>query len=239
MTQMTQMGTVVSAAVGSRRRPKGAGRGERAAARMRALPRAGRPIGAHRSFLQPPSLHAGPACGRPPRLWLRNLRHLRIPPRNSAARRRMMGRALDGGNHTTAPWDGSTKVDVLRGLLMVLMALDHVGYIVGRFHSQEMWAGAWTRDDGAVPFLTRFVTHFCAPGFFLLMGAGMALAAGARARQGWPTGRIALDTRSREAPSRPAPQAGSERRARSLMPGRNFPRGTSNPHRAGPSTARR
>ncbi len=82
------------------------------------------------------------------------------------------------------------SIDVLRGLLMVVMALDHVGLMVGRFHSQEMWAGAWTRYESALPFVTRFVTHFCAPGFFLLMGAGMALAADARARQGWAAGRI-------------------------------------------------
>ena len=75
------------------------------------------------------------------------------------------------------------SIDVLRGLIMVLMALDHVGLMVGRFHSQEMWAGAWTRYESAVPFLTRFVTHFCAPGFFLLMGAGIALAADAREKQ--------------------------------------------------------
>lgn len=73
---------------------------------------------------------------------------------------------------------------------MVVMALDHVGFMVGRFHSQEMWAGAWTRYQGAVPFLTRFVTHFCAPGFFLLMGAGLAFAADARAGRGWPPARI-------------------------------------------------
>jgi len=83
------------------------------------------------------------------------------------------------------------SIDVLRGLIMVLMALDHVGLMVGRFHSQEMWAGAWTRYDTAVPFLTRFVTHFCAPGFFLLMGAGVALMADARTRQGWSGPRIA------------------------------------------------
>lgn len=82
------------------------------------------------------------------------------------------------------------SIDVLRGLIMVVMALDHVGLMVGRFHSQEMWAGAWTRYQSALPFLTRFVTHFCAPGFFLLMGAGMALMAGARARQGWTDGHI-------------------------------------------------
>jgi len=83
------------------------------------------------------------------------------------------------------------SIDVLRGLIMVLMALDHVGLMVGRFHSQEMWAGAWTRYSSALPFLTRFVTHFCAPGFFLLMGVGLALMADARTRQGWRGSRIA------------------------------------------------
>jgi len=82
------------------------------------------------------------------------------------------------------------SIDVLRGLIMVSMALDHAGLMVGRFHSQEMWAGAWTRYASAVPFLTRFVTHFCAPGFFLLMGAGVALMADAKTRLGWSPGRI-------------------------------------------------
>ena len=82
------------------------------------------------------------------------------------------------------------SIDLLRGLLMVVMALDHAGFMVGRFHSQEMWAGAWTRYSAAVPFLTRFVTHFCAPGFFLLMGAGLAFAAEARRAQGWSSARV-------------------------------------------------
>lgn len=82
------------------------------------------------------------------------------------------------------------SIDVLRGLLMVVMALDHAGFMVGRFHSQEMWAGAWTRYGSAIPFLTRFVTHLCAPGFFLLMGAGLAMASESRAAQGWSPARI-------------------------------------------------
>ena len=82
------------------------------------------------------------------------------------------------------------SLDVLRGLIMVVMALDHVGLFVGRFHSNEMWAGAWTRYTSALPFLTRFVTHFCAPGFFFLMGAGISLMVHARAAQGWTRWRI-------------------------------------------------
>ena len=56
-----------------------------------------------------------------------------------------------------------------------------------------MWAGAWTRYQAALPFLTRFVTHVCAPGFFLLMGAGLAFAADARARRGLSSPRITRD----------------------------------------------
>ncbi|MFN7979813.1 MAG: heparan-alpha-glucosaminide N-acetyltransferase domain-containing protein [Vicinamibacterales bacterium] len=90
----------------------------------------------------------------------------------------------------TEPAARLRALDVVRGLLMAVMALDHVGLMVGRFHSQEMWAGAWTRYQSALPFLTRFVTHLCAPGFFLLMGAGLALQAETRTRDGWPPRRI-------------------------------------------------
>lgn len=89
-----------------------------------------------------------------------------------------------------APAARLPAVDVLRGLLMAVMALDHVGLMVGRFHSQEMWAGAWTRYPSALPFLTRAVTHLCAPGFFLLLGAGVALQAEARTRAGWAPSQV-------------------------------------------------
>ena len=44
-------------------------------------------------------------------------------------------------------------------------------------------------DDPAV-FLTRFITHLCAPGFFLAMGIGMHFLARARKQKGWSEGRI-------------------------------------------------
>ncbi len=90
---------------------------------------------------------------------------------------------------STTP-DRLGSIDVLRGAIMAVMAVDHVGLMVGRFHSQEMWAGAWSRYDSALPFLTRFITHFCAPGFFLLMGAGISLMAASRTRHGWPASRV-------------------------------------------------
>lgn len=82
------------------------------------------------------------------------------------------------------------SIDALRGLIMAIMALDHVSFMVGRFHSGEMWAGLWTRYASPLPFLTRFITHLCAPGFFFLMGAGISLMAENRKQQGWSDGRI-------------------------------------------------
>ncbi|MFN0168696.1 MAG: DUF1624 domain-containing protein [Bryobacteraceae bacterium] len=82
------------------------------------------------------------------------------------------------------------SIDALRGLIMVVMALDHASAFIARRHSSEFWAGAWTRYDSALPFLTRFVTHLCAPGFFFLMGAGLALFGYSRRESGWNESRI-------------------------------------------------
>jgi uncharacterized membrane protein len=75
---------------------------------------------------------------------------------------------------------------------MVLMALDHANHFVAQQHSPgEYWGGAFPRYGDALPFLTRLVTHLCAPGFFFLMGAGMVLFAHSRRRRGWGHGAIA------------------------------------------------
>ncbi len=83
------------------------------------------------------------------------------------------------------------SIDVLRGLIIVIMALDHVSLMVGRFHSTEMWAGVWTRYSSSLAFVTRFASHLCAPGFFFFMGAGLSLMAAARSAGGWSAERIA------------------------------------------------
>jgi uncharacterized membrane protein len=76
--------------------------------------------------------------------------------------------------------------DALRGLVVILMALDHANLLVAQQHtSGEYWGGSFPVYGDSLAFLTRFVTHFCAPGFFLLMGLGMALFARQRQERGW------------------------------------------------------
>lgn len=72
----------------------------------------------------------------------------------------------------------------------MLMALDHASLFVAEHHHGEFWGLPLPDYGSALSLLTRVVSHLCAPGFFLLMGAGMALFAGARLEQGWDERRI-------------------------------------------------
>jgi uncharacterized membrane protein len=77
-------------------------------------------------------------------------------------------------------------LDALRGLIMVLMALDHANHFIAQGHSPgEYWGGGFPIYHDPLPFLTRLVTHLSAPGFFFLMGVGMVLFAHSRRKQGW------------------------------------------------------
>jgi len=68
------------------------------------------------------------------------------------------------------------SVDVLRGIVMVIMALDHTRDFFGIFGANPTNIATTT-----VPlFFTRFITHICAPTFFLLTGVGAGLARASR-----------------------------------------------------------
>src|SRR5664279_446499 len=63
------------------------------------------------------------------------------------------------------------SVDLVRGLIMIVMALDHTRDFFG------MPGVSPTNLATATPalFLTRWITNFCAPVFFLLTGTGARL----------------------------------------------------------------
>src|ERR1700682_134184 len=63
------------------------------------------------------------------------------------------------------------SVDLVRGLIMVGMAIDHVRDMLGAGHFDPTDLSRTT----AGLFLTRLVTHLCAPGFVLLAGTGAFL----------------------------------------------------------------
>jgi len=81
-------------------------------------------------------------------------------------------------------------IDALRGLIMLLMALDHSADFVAAHHATEIWGHPIPVHASELGFVTRLVTHLCAPGFFLLMGIGMTLFATSRRRLGWSESRI-------------------------------------------------
>ena len=76
-------------------------------------------------------------------------------------------------------------VDALRGLIIILMALDHANMFVAHKHSPgEYWGSGFPIYYDSLSFMTRFVTHLAAPGFFFLMGVGMLLFAESQQKRG-------------------------------------------------------
>ncbi len=63
------------------------------------------------------------------------------------------------------------SVDLLRGLIMIIMALDHTR----DFLSSAAFLPTDLSQTTAAYFFTRWITHFCAPVFFLLTGTGAYL----------------------------------------------------------------
>jgi uncharacterized membrane protein len=69
-------------------------------------------------------------------------------------------------------------VDVVRGIIMIIMALDHVRDFFGSLAVNPTDLATTT----APLFFPRWITHLCAPVFFLLTGAGAYLALRRRSR---------------------------------------------------------
>ena len=77
-------------------------------------------------------------------------------------------------------------IDAMRGIVMVLMAMDHASHAfnAGRYARDSI---AWYQPGAEIPtaqFLTRWVTHLCAPTFLFLAGFVLALSVAKRLSRG-------------------------------------------------------
>jgi uncharacterized membrane protein len=83
-------------------------------------------------------------------------------------------------------------IDVMRGIVMILMTIDHASEAFNGGHLLTDSVGMWT--PGMVlpeaQFLTRWITHLCAPTFVLLAGTALALSTDSRMRRGDAPGTI-------------------------------------------------
>src|SRR5262245_46076216 len=64
-----------------------------------------------------------------------------------------------------APLQRIGSLDLVRGLIMVLMAIDHV----------RVYSGVPAGGPTPAIFFTRWITHFCAPGFVFFAGTAAYL----------------------------------------------------------------
>src|SRR5216683_928566 len=89
---------------------------------------------------------------------------------------RIEGRIASGHEVPTFAKQRVLSIDLVRGLVMVLMALDHVRDFfgpTGRYDPTDL------SHVSAAMFLTRLVTHLCAPTFVFLAGTSAFLSGGA------------------------------------------------------------
>ncbi len=66
----------------------------------------------------------------------------------------------DSSQSSTAPSSRIASIDLIRGAVMILMAIDHL----------RVYSGLPAGGPTSGIFLTRWVTHFCAPAFLFLAG---------------------------------------------------------------------
>lgn len=79
-------------------------------------------------------------------------------------------------------------IDWMRGIVMMLMALDHASgfFNQGRIFADSILLYESGSQFASDQFLTRWITHICAPTFIFLTGASIAVSNAQRLQQGMP-----------------------------------------------------
>ena len=85
--------------------------------------------------------------------------------------------AVDPGRPLTPDANRLAAIDWMRGLVMVLMAIDHasLAFNGGRLGGDSWFAHEAGSELPAAQFFTRWITHLCAPTFIFLAGTAIAL----------------------------------------------------------------
>jgi len=82
-------------------------------------------------------------------------------------------------------------LDLAKGVIMIVMAIDHASALIAKVHFSEFWGiGLPDYNNNLLHFFTRYITHICAPGFFLFMGVGMVWFRQKRLAKGWSENQI-------------------------------------------------
>jgi uncharacterized membrane protein len=92
-----------------------------------------------------------------------------------------------------APSTRIAAIDWMRGLVMVLMVVDHASMAFDGTHhplDSAMYPDAMTVALPAGEFFTRWMTHICAPTFVFLAGLSLALSVERRIARGVPASTI-------------------------------------------------
>ena len=95
--------------------------------------------------------------------------------------------ATDRTTATVRPAGRIASIDWMRGLVMILMVIDHAsmafdGHHVA--HDSAFYADAMSMPLPAGEFFTRWITHICAPTFVFLAGTALALSIERRVAKG-------------------------------------------------------
>jgi len=97
------------------------------------------------------------------------------------------GTAAPAATGVAAKTTRIAAIDWMRGLVMVLMVIDHASMAFDGSHLDDdsaMYAGAATMALPGGEFFTRWITHICAPTFVFLAGVALALSTERRVAKG-------------------------------------------------------